>query len=158
MCTKAEVREVMLETNAPTWMRVAIGVMVAGILGLLGWMLLSTHAQEGYIKDFRTEVITNILEMRTEVTKSVAEAKLTSVKNTATLTSKFAILSTELKNIKETSLARSSDRYTGTEARTINKGFDDRMDARSVLMDERCMSIRKEVEDIKDLIDKHHSK
>ena len=142
MCTKQEVREVILETRAPTWMRYVMGLLGSGVVLLLGWLLFTVHSQEGYLKDFRTEIVS-----------VMSEIKITTTLNNAMMNGKFETLAVELKNIKETAINRSADRYTGTEAQGINRAIHAKIDARGRLVDERCNQITKRL----DVLERAHN-
>ena len=117
----------MREVN-PMWTKYLLGFIGSGMVLLLAWVLLSVHNQESVLKDGMNEI------------------KITSLKTSAALTVEFKVLSNEFSNIKETFKSRRADRYTGTQARD-----------RSKLMDERCASIKKELEEIKDEMDNYHN-
>ena len=124
----------MLESKAPLWMKVVVGIFGSGMMILLAWVLLSVHTQEGSIKDLRSDISSTMNDM-----------KISNIKSSARLAGRFEILATELKNIKETSINRSADRYTGSQAR-----------ARKDLMDERCGTMKQDLNNIKLLIEKYH--
>lgn len=113
MCSKEEVRDVIRSETAPAWMRYLVGAMAAGILGLMSWLLLNSHAQD------------NLL----------AEMKTTTQVSTARLTGKLELLATQIVNLKELAIDRSKDRYTGTEARSRNAIMDERCRVLNIRID-----------------------
>lgn len=90
-----------------------VGAMAAGILGLMSWLLLNSHAQD------------NLL----------AEMKTTTQVSTARLTGKLELLATQITNLKELAIDRSKDRYTGTEARSRSAIMDERCRVLNIRID-----------------------
>ncbi len=113
MCTKEEVRDVVRGESAPTWMRYMVGAMGAGVIGLMSWLLLNSHAQDNLLAQ---------LETTTQV-------------SAARLTGKLELLATQIINLKELAIDRSKDRYTGTEARSRNAIMDERCRVLNTRMD-----------------------
>ena len=131
MCTQEEVRQVMKETVAPQWMRIVVGLTGTAVVLLLSWVLLTVEAQSDYMRDFKLDISENISLLRIDST------------NTHALLSKnISVLENKLLNVKEQSLNRSSDRYTGREAKSRNN-----------LIDERCIIVGKRL----DRLEKYHN-
>ena len=130
MCTKAEVREVMLETKAPAWMRYVISLLGLGAVSLLTWISLSVHAQDGNLKDLKTEMISSMSEMR-----------MSSTIETGLLTNRVIVLSTELKNFREATVLASNKTVTI-----------DAVKSRNSLVDERYRSFSRRLSAIEDAI------
>ena len=152
MCTKEEVREVILEERLPVLAKIALSSFGVGFLMLVAWALFTIHSQEGNTKDLKVEVVKMIGSINTNLhqNNSLIMTKISSLNssfllNNAMLTGKIELLTTQLKNIKEVAIDRSSDRYTGKQARS-----------RNALVDERCDSVNKRIDNNKNNIEKYH--
>ena len=96
MCSKEEVRDVV-RSEAPSKVpAIILNVFSAGIVILLSWLLYDAHQKDIVIEEG----------------KRINQVAL------ATITGKIELLSTNLANIKEVAISRSSDRYTGSQARS----------------------------------------
>lgn len=132
MCTKSEVREVMLETRAPAWMRYILGLLGLGAVSLLTWISLTVHAQDGNLKDLKTDMVSSIMDMRIAATV-----------DNAVLTSKVTILSSELNSLKSTVIKANSESVTKSQ-----------IISRNTLVDERHRTFSRRLETIENDIKK----
>ena len=126
MCSKAEVREVVRENN-PIWSKYVATLFSGGIIILLSWLSFTVHNQEAMLE------------------KGLSDLKISNTISNAQLANRIEILTNQLVNIKEVAIARSNDRYTGSQARS-----------RNLLVDERCKVVDRRLKDIEELISKHH--
>jgi len=133
MCTQEEVRQVMKETVAPQWMRIVVGLTGTAVVLLLSWVLFTVEAQSDYMRDFKLDISENISLLRID-----------SANTHALLSKNISVLENKLLNIKEQSFNRSSDRYTGSQAKSRNN-----------LIDERCKSMNKRVEKLESYHNKY---
>jgi len=135
MCTKEEVREVVMENSLPNWAKIIFSSVGIGFMMLMSWSLYTIHEQEGNTKDLKVEIIEKINGMNS-----------TFILNNALIAGKIELLTTQLTNIKEIAIDRSDDRYTGKQAKS-----------RSKLIDERCKTVTERIKRIEVLIEKHHT-
>ena len=127
MCTQDEVRQVVRQNNPP-WTKYITALFGTGMLFLLSWLLFTVHEQEANLE------------------RGLSEIRMSNTVINAQLSNKIEILSNQLLNIKEIAISRSGDRYTGSQAKS-----------RNLLVDERCKVVDRRLEEIEELIDKHHT-
>jgi len=131
MCTQEEVRQVIKENVAPQWMRIVVGLTGTAVVLLLSWVLFTVQEQSGYMRDFKLDMSNDINLLRID-----------SANTHALLSKNISVLENKLINVKEISVNRSNDRYTGREAQSRNN-----------LVDERCSAVNKRL----DRLEKYHN-
>jgi len=156
MCTKEEVRQVMVETVTPLWMRKALSVIGMISVLFIGWLAYEVHVQ-GTI----TANKLNAAELKHAESNSELLAKIDNVRFVYStvnieMLGKIDRLSDQIDHIKEIAIGRSKDRYTGTQAEARAKLIDARNKASDQLEDERWKTISSRINRNKNLIEKYH--
>lgn len=138
MCTKEEVRQVV-RSEAPSKIPpVLLNLLGAGILVLLSWLAFDANQKD----------------------KTISEAKRTNEVALAVLTGNVELLATNLSNIKEIAVSRSTDRYTGSQAKSDKALFEQsvrELHRRHDMSQERQDRADKRINSISNLIKEYHS-
>jgi len=125
MCTEEEVRQVIKKASLPLWVQYALSALSLITVSSIGWLLLNAHETELKFLEYKKELTElsmhreqTFLALVLENNKLSSEREKASILAIALLTGKIELLSNNLENIKEVAINRSTDRYTGSQARS----------------------------------------
>lgn len=136
MCTQDEIREVIREV-APVYTKYLVGVFVAGVMTLLGWVLYEVHNQD-------TNISTVLNKQSKEISKQLSHMELSYSNSNIEIMGKIGRIDDNMDHLKDLVIDK-----TLSVAREAK--------AREKLVDERCSTFRKRLEDLEDAIERHHN-
>jgi len=123
MCTEEEVRQVVKKASLPLWVQYALSILSIITVSSVGWLLSNAHESKIQFLEYKKELTEisaerekNFLALVLENNRLSSEREKASILAIALLTGKIELLSSNLVNIKEVAIDRSTDRYTGSDA------------------------------------------
>ena len=123
MCSKEEVSQVVRKASLPLWVQYALSALSLITVSSVGWLLVNAHKTELAFFEYKKELTElsaerekTFLALIRENDKLSSEREKASILAVALLTGKIELLASNLANIKEVAIDRSTDRYTGSQA------------------------------------------